>query len=210
MNAWHLFTRLGESQILLPAAVLVVLSLLRQREGRTLARRWLLALCAAVALTTVSKLAFIGWGVGSVALDFTGISGHAMFAAAIHPLLFGALVPSNRPRMRLLAVAVGGVLALLIGVSRVVVDAHSVSEVVAGTLLGASVGAMALGLGSVRLHVSPWLAPLIALWMFVAPAMAPRSQTHSMVTQLALKLSGHATPYTREALHARLAPQLLR
>jgi membrane-associated phospholipid phosphatase len=203
MSAWHLFTRLGESQILLPAAVLVVLALLRHADGRALAGRWLLLLCGAVALTTVSKLAFIGWGLGSVALDFTGISGHAMFAAAIHPLLFGALAPSDRPRMRVAAVAVGGLLALFIGVSRVVVDAHSVSEAVAGVLLGATVGAVALGLGRLRLGINPWVAPLVAVWLFAAPALAPRSQTHSMVTQLALKLSGHAVPYTREGLHAQ-------
>ena len=41
--------------------------------------------------TTASKVAFIGWGLGLSALDFTGISGHAMIASAVYPLLLGTL-----------------------------------------------------------------------------------------------------------------------
>jgi membrane-associated phospholipid phosphatase len=199
--AWHLFTRLGESQILLPAAALLVLSLLRQPGGRVLAQRWLLGLCCAVALTTTTKLAFIGWGIGSAALDFTGISGHAMFAAAIHPLLFGALLPASRPQARRFAVAAGVLLAALVAVSRVVVDAHSVSESVAGFVLGSAVGLLALQLGTLRLRLGAMLLPLTAVWLMATPWFVPPSQTHSMVIQLALKLSGHDQPFTREGLH---------
>ena len=194
-QAWHLFTRLGEAQILLPALLLLGLALLRRPAGRPLALWWAGALSAAALLTTVTKLAFIGWGIGWPALDFTGISGHAMFAAATYPLLLGVLAPA---RWRWPAVAAGAVLATLLGASRVVVDAHSVSESIAGVLVGGAASALALaraGLPSVRFSLAP--AAAAALWFAFTPAVAPPSNTHAMVTRLALALSGHEQPYRR-------------
>lgn len=152
----------------------------------------------ATLLTTASKVAFIGWGVGWPALNFTGISGHAMFAAAVYPLLLGTLSSRAGPTGRRLAVIAGSLLALLVGVSRMVIGAHSGSEVLAGLLLGRAASAAALAL--IRLPadlISPLIPAAVALWLALTPAHAPPSQTHSMVTQLSLKLSGHATPYTR-------------
>jgi hypothetical protein len=57
---WRVLSRLGEAQILLPAAALSILTLVRQRQGRPLAGQWLATLAVAVALTTASKVAFIG------------------------------------------------------------------------------------------------------------------------------------------------------
>ena len=84
---WHLLTRLGEMQILLPAALLAMLAMFRRPEARPLAGWWGVFLMTAALITTASKVAFMGWGLGSAELDFTGISGHAMFAAAVYPLL---------------------------------------------------------------------------------------------------------------------------
>jgi membrane-associated phospholipid phosphatase len=197
---WHQFTRLGEAQILLPAALLTMAVMLRQRPGRLLAAWWLGALAAAVLLTTITKVAFIGWGIGWPALDFTGISGHAMFAAAVYPLLLGALAP---PRLRWPAVALGAAVALAIGVSRLVIDVHSVSEVVAGLALGGAVSGGVLlrtGLlraGLLRAGLGGWLPVLALAWFTVTPGMAPPSQSYGLVTRLALALSGHPQPYVR-------------
>ena len=199
--AWHWLTRLGEAQILLPAALLAIAAMLRQPQGVPLASRWLVLLALAVGLTTASKVAFIGWGIGSQALDFTGVSGHAMFAAAVYPLLLGALAPQA---LRVPAVAAGAALALLVGVSRIPVQAHSVSEVVAGLLLGGAVSVLVLLRVPLRARLSPWLAPLAALWLALMPGVAPPSQSHAMVTRLALALSGHEVPHTRHEMHARL------
>ncbi len=93
---WLLLTRLGEAPILLPAAMLALWALSRHAAGRRLALGWLGSLGSAVFLTTATKVAFIGWGLGWPAIDFTGISGHAMFAAAVYPLLFGTWAPGTR------------------------------------------------------------------------------------------------------------------
>jgi len=195
LTLWHLFTRLGEAQILLPAALLAMALLLRQRPGRPLVAWWLATLAAAVLLTTITKVAFIGWGIGLPALDFTGISGHAMFAAAIYPLLLGTLAP---PRLRWPAVALGTVLAVAIGVSRLAVNAHSVSEVVAGLVLGGAVsGGVLARAGLLRVGLSAWVPVLALAWFTVTPSLAPPSNSHGLVTRLALALSGQPQPYVR-------------
>jgi membrane-associated phospholipid phosphatase len=202
VHPWQIFTRLGEIQLLLPAAALVCGLLLRQPAQRAVARAWLLRLAVAAALTTASKLAFIGWGWGWSMLDFTGISGHAMFAAAIYPVLFAALVPAQGRSGRQLGAAAGAFLALALGLSRLMVDAHSPSEVVAGFLVGAAAGRMAWRLGRQDLPGPGWLAPAVALWLLATPWVAPPSHSHSLVTRLALALSGQQRPYTRDDLRA--------
>lgn len=205
LHAWFVLTRLGEAQILLPAAVLVVLMLLRRPEGRPLAAWWVALTSLATLLTTASKVAFMGWGLGSATLDFTGISGHAMFAAAIYPLLFAALASHAPPAGRQIALACGCALAVIVGISRVKVGAHSSSEVVAGLVVGGAAGGVALVLGSLpRGLIGPSIPLLIGLWLAATPAYAPASQTHSMVIKLSLKLSGRPVPYTRHDLQRRL------
>jgi hypothetical protein len=39
-----------------------------------------------------------------------------------------------------------------------------------------------------------------ALWLTLTPATGPAVETHSLVTRLALELSGHERPYTRTDL----------
>ena len=201
---WLLLTRLGEAQVVLPCALLAAFVLRRKPDTRRLAVWWMLSLGAAVILTTASKLAFIGWGVGCAELDFTGISGHAMFAAAVYPLLFGTLLAPRAPRAGAgLAIAAGFGLALLVGISRVMIGVHSVSEVVAGLLLGSMVSVLALGLVRMpRLPTGPIVPVVLVVFVAWMPIHAPASMTHSAVTRLSLLLSGNKEPHTRaDMLH---------
>jgi membrane-associated phospholipid phosphatase len=205
---WQFLTRLGEAQVLLPAALLTALAVLRRPQARPLAARWLLLLGAGALFTTATKVAFFGWGVGWAELNFTGVSGHAMFAAAVYPVLFGALASSAPPKGRLLAIAGGCSLALLIGVSRIVVGAHSLSEVLAGCLVGGTVSALVLSAGHLpRTLVGPVLpvTVIVVVWLGLMPAHAPASTTHSAVIRLSLKLSGNSVPYTRGEMLRGLA-----
>jgi membrane-associated phospholipid phosphatase len=95
-------------------------------------------------ITTVTKVAFFGFGVGYAPLDYTGISGHAMFAAAVLPVLAGLVVGGSTPRRRLAAIGVGYLLAVLIAYSRLRVGAHSLSEALTGLMLGSLASALAL------------------------------------------------------------------
>lgn len=97
MTLWHLVTRLGESTLLMPCAAVVCASLWLgpARRDRRNAARWMVTFGLAVAIVVASKLAFMGWGIGSHALDFTGVSGHAMMSAALWPVLARLLVPDT-------------------------------------------------------------------------------------------------------------------
>lgn len=113
--AWRFITRLGEAQLLLPPLALV-LAWFRWRLGaRPVVLAWTGAIGVAAFITTVTKVAFLGWGVGSAELDFTGISGHAMFAAAVLPVLAAAAVATTPGAQR---VALVGAYALAAAVLR--------------------------------------------------------------------------------------------
>jgi membrane-associated phospholipid phosphatase len=135
-SLWHLLTRLGEMTLLMPAALLAALLLWHDDITRPLAQRWLTWLGVGALLTTATKLAFMGWGVGIAELDFTGVSGHAMFAAAIYPTLAVTLASRLSPLWQRVWLALGVLLAVAVGFSRIEVGAHSISEVIAGLAVG--------------------------------------------------------------------------
>lgn len=204
---WHQLTRLGELQLVLSVAAFAALVLIVRDRAWPLARRWLALLLLAIVLALVSKLAFIGWGIGWASLDFTGVSGHAMMSAAVYPLTLVVLASArSRPAARS-AFMLGLALALLVGVSRVAVGAHSWSEVCAAWLLGLSVTGWTL-----RRHGVPVArAGTPALFAMLVPALCITGvwamlawpspfNSHRVVTRLALALSGHAAPHTRAGL----------
>ena len=199
---WAQTTRLGEAQILLPAMLLALVWLARRPAGGRLALAWLGATVLAAVVTTASKIAFIGYGLGWAPLDFTGFSGHAMFAAAVLPLLLRlAAGPATRAgRGGVLALGYG--LALLVAVSRVQVGAHSASEAVAGFALGALASAWALRAGRwPALPLARWMPALLLAWAVLGVGGAPPSRTHDLVTRLALAVSGRPVAYQRWELH---------
>ena len=215
---WLAITRLGEAQILLPAFLAGALWLVcarpagargRLAEGnphahdhpaRRSALRWVAGITATTVVTTISKVAFLGFGYGIAAIDFTGFSGHSMFACSILPVI-GAIIAGRT------GTAVGVLLAALITYSRVNLGAHSWSEAITGMVLGAAAAGWTLSdylahPGAVR---APWWLPLLlVVWLALLPMRAPPSRTHSLVVAISLKLSGRHRPYTRFELLAGL------
>ncbi len=199
---WVQVSRLGEAQILLPAMALALLWLASQRGGGRLVLAWLAATVLAAAITTASKIAFIGYGIGWAPLDFTGFSGHAMFAAALMPVLLRLAAGPRTRAGRGLVLVVGYALALVVAVSRVLVGAHSPSEVVTGFALGAMASAWALRAGRwPALPLARWMPAVLLVWALLAVVGAPESRTHGLVTRLALAVSGRPHAYQRWELH---------
>jgi len=205
---WHYVTRLGEAGILLPLALAAVAWMVFGAGRGRDALRWMLSLAAAGLLTTITKVAYIGWGYGIATLDFTGISGHAVSASGILPMLAWAALMHRGPRLQRAGVAAGFALAALIAYSRLPVHAHSPVEVLCGFVLGSAVSIVSL-----RGLLDPWRpAPAVPIWLpaltvaglALMPLYAPPVHTHEMVTALSLQLSGHAKPYTRDDLRRRL------
>lgn len=199
---WHTVTRFGEAQLLLPALLAVTAWLALRAGAARVALVWLATTGVAALLTTASKVAFIGYGVGYAPLDFTGISGHAMFSAAILPLLARETVGAAHPRWHAPAVLAGLALAALVAVSRVKVHAHSPSECWIGFGLGAASSLLALRAAELPKASAPKkLVLIVGVWLAVAVAGAPPSRTHDWVTRLSVALADCAQPYTREAMH---------
>ncbi|UZN52308.1 phosphatase PAP2 family protein [Cupriavidus cauae] len=211
---WHLISRFGDAALLLPCAALLLLSLCHRGEWRA-ARDWCLAFAADAGLTLASKLAFIGWGIGVPALDFTGFSGHSMMAASVLPVLLHRLAPGRRPRLGWIAATLGASLALLVGYSRLPLGAHSLSEVVGGLALGFAVsGGYLLATAPRRRQRRPprWRrsrrAPLLLLigaLLLGVPASGAHAPTEQWIEQIALYLSGRARPFQREDWQRREA-----
>lgn len=204
LHIWHLVTRLGEAQILLPAAAMTMLALFVQAPTRRLALSWLALLVTAAFITTASKVAFIGWGVGWAAINFTGVSGHSMFAAAIYPVLMVTFLSAPLRGRHRLSLALGCALALLVGVSRIEVGAHSWSEVLAGWAVGGAVSGAALTISRASaLSIRPLVPVLLLAWLAVMPFELNASPTHSLVIRLAVAMSGNDRPFQRSDLLCR-------
>jgi membrane-associated phospholipid phosphatase len=197
VSAWISVTALGSVGVMGPVALIVAAWLaVGYRWKYSVA--WLALLGAASGLVALSKIAFIGWGIGVRHLDFTGVSGHALMSTAVLPVaMFVALLPA-RGAWRAIGVALGLLLGVWVGVSRVVLDAHSVSEVVAGCALGAVVALafvwFAWRAESGRLAPAPVAASLAAVVVALHGVPVP---TQQWITEIALGLSGHERPYVR-------------
>lgn len=208
LKIWHVLTRLGEAEILLPAAVLTAITLFARLETRRLALSWMVLITTAALVTTASKVAFIGWGVGWADINFTGVSGHAMFAAAIYPILMMTFVFGEVRGSHRISLALGCALALLVGLSRIKVGAHSWSEVLAGLAMGGGVSALALAMSRLSAIVIQPLVPLVLMaWVAVTPFQLQASRSHSLVTRLALTMSGNDKPFKRSDMLRRARQQ---
>ena len=165
---------------------------------------WILIFGAASLLVLLSKLAFMGWGIGSARFNFTGISGHTMLAAAVWPVGLWLMAARGSHRLRV-GLAVGGwVLAAGIGLSRLAIYAHSWSEVSSGFLLGVATSAGFLALQRRVAH--PSLRGSLVLLTLLLPLVQQQpgeaAPTHGLLERVAIRLSGSERPFTRDDLHA--------
>ncbi|SAK96184.1 PAP2 family protein [Caballeronia fortuita] len=203
VSAWISVTALGSVGVMGPVALIVAAWLAIGYRWKY-AGAWLGLLGAASGLVALSKIAFIGWGIGVRHLDFTGISGHALMSTAVLPVaIFVALLPA-RGAVRAAGVMLGLLIGTWVGVSRVVLDAHSVSEVVAGCALGAVVALAFVWIAwraeAGKLAPMPVAASLAAVVVALHGVPVP---TQHWITEIALGLSGHERPYVRASWKAK-------
>lgn len=197
---WTTLTHFGASSVIAPTLLLLFASLWWGGERPT-AWRYAFALAAAVTVTLTSKLMFYGWGIGIAAINFTGVSGHTLLASAVLPLVLGRVRSKPAQAFNRWGVAAGVALSAAVGVSRVVLGAHSVSEIVAGWALGWAVSWVALASlqGGARALLAARLVPLCLL-MALNTTTATYLRSHDIEVQLALVLSGNGKPFARHHL----------
>ncbi|UID77458.1 phosphatase PAP2 family protein [Stenotrophomonas maltophilia] len=181
-DVWRTLSALGDSRWLLPMALVLLFTL--PRADARLKWRWLLALAVTAGITLASKLAFMGWGIGIKSIDFTGVSGHAAMSSAVYPVVAGLLAGPGR-RARATGLMFGAILATAIAWSRVPLYAHTLSEVIAGLMLGLGCSAPAL------CALPPSKCPggrnllLSVLIGLMLPLSLPDLSTHQLVKALA-------------------------
>lgn len=209
---WHGLTWLGDSGLLLPAAVLIALWLMSARRTWPAAGLWVVTFGLASLLVLLSKLAFLGWGIGSARMNFTGISGHTMLTAAVWPVALWLVASRGSHRLRVGLAVAGWTLALGIGISRLAIYAHSWSEVTTGFLLGLAASASFLALQRRMAHpsVRTSLVVLTLLLPLIHQQPGHAAPTQGLLERMAVRLAGIERPYTRADLHAeiRSAPVL--
>ena len=184
--------------VLGPAGVAIAVWLLVSKQWR-LVLGWSLWYGGGMLLVVLSKLAFIGWGLGSAEFDFTGFSGHAMRAGAVFPVLMYVVLQRAPRSWRLAGVLFGVAYAVLVAISRVVVHAHSVSEAVSGCVLGLAMafGFMWQARGAVNFAVSHALALASLALMVLITFKAEPMPTEDWLQKIALRLSGHERIFSR-------------
>ena len=163
---------------------------------------WMLAMTAGVVVVLAGKIAFIGWGWGSASLNFTGISGHTMLASSIFPVWMGWLLAGPTRRFSLYGVVLGLAIGAVVGWSRLVLGAHSPSEVVLGWLLGLAISLVACKAMKGQSPSRGWAMPAVVLLLLsFSPSLSGYLPTHQWEVRVALMLSGHARPYVRQDLY---------
>jgi len=205
MTIWTLITDFGDSAVMLPAAVAIALWLAAGGAWRA-SLAWLGTFGSGAALVVATKLAFIGWGIGSAWLNFTGISGHTTLATAVTLTAIHLLTRGLPTPLRLGLMAAGLVGALAIALSRLALEAHSLSEVAAGLALGSLIAggfvATSRRLPAPRLTPGVMVAALAAV---VVLMHGHEAASQNLITHLALYLSGHGEAYTRALYSAGIA-----
>lgn len=198
---WLVITHLGAAGIMLPMLLMITAGL--WLAGQTSAVvTWTLAMTAGAVVVLASKVAFIGWGWGSASLNFTGISGHTMLAASIFPVWMGWLLAGPGRRFSLYGVALGLAIGAVVGWSRLVLGAHSPSEVILGWFLGMGISLVACKAIRGQVPSQGWdkLVAVLLLLTF-SPSLSSYLPTHKWEVRVALALSGHARPYVRHDLY---------
>lgn len=215
MIPWNAITFIGDSIVLLPAAALVLTWMVLGGAWR-MAFWWGLLFGLGLSLVAATKIAFIGWGFGFGYLDYTGLSGHAMRAAAVLPILGWAVQAGWSVRRdgkpRLFTVGLGAVAGVIVTISRIVLHEHSISEAVFGWALGSVIALGFLALAQTESHPrrNPWVVALFMVAMLPASHAEP-APTNRWITAAALYLSGHDRPYVRrDSRHWEIAATVRR
>ncbi|HHG8774841.1 TPA: phosphatase PAP2 family protein [Raoultella planticola] len=203
---WQWVSFFGDSTVLLPSAAALFIVLFLRTPSRQLAWQWGLLFGITGAIVCASKLAFMGWGLGIRELDFTGFSGHSALSSAFWPIFLWLLSARGTSSLRRASILAGYSLAGLVGYSRLVIHAHSTSEVIAGLFLGACGSALFLLLQTRASHVADarlsWggLLSLIVIPVVLLNT-GTKAPTQSLLGEIAVKIGPLEKPFTRADLH---------
>lgn len=190
MEYWEHFTRLADTNLTIPAAAVLTVWLLCARTWRT-CLLWCALFGGGLFLVAATKIAYAGWGIGIAAIDFKGFSGHAMRAASLAPVLMHVLLQRRSRPVLVAGVACGVLFALGIGISRLVLQVHSASEVVTGWMLGFAIAWLFIRFCAHHPAIAFDRRSLTLATLFLLPLLILKpAPTESWIVRIAIALAG--------------------
>lgn len=199
---WPLITFLGDSNFTLPCAALLFLWLAYNSRWRQ-ALHWGWWFGLTMLIVAVSKILFMAWNIAPPLLNFTGISGHSASAAMLYLGMALMLSQARGAGRRLFYLSVAVLLVAAIAISRLILGAHSLSEVIAGV----GIGAFAVFLFSTALPPSGRqrdAPPLkgtqlmaVSMLLFLLLIDGRPAPTQTILEKIAQALSGQTQAYER-------------
>lgn len=204
--SWKTLTYFGDSMLLIPTAVIIALVLPWKSDNRQTVWYWLLAFGLAGLIVSVSKILFLGFGIGSARFNFTGFSGHSAMSATLWPVMMWLISGRWSPRWRIVTIGIGYVIPLMVGFSRLVIHAHSKSEVLAGLMLGFTLSTAFL-LTQRRTALKGFSLPQVGVAFLVPLLLLGHGRvatTQQFLERFSANLAGLEKPFTRADLLRRL------
>jgi hypothetical protein len=195
MTLSTLMINVGHTAVMLPAAAAIAAWLIAARAWqRSLC--WCVMFAAGLSIVALSKIAFLGWELGIPSLDFYALSGHALRATAVLPVLFFVVLHSASPPWRTGGVVVGIGVSVFLGALLVQFQLHTASEVTASFLLGivVSLGYLRIAMAFPAPRINRWTVAASMLVFAVVFSLKPSSITHRLA-DVALYLSGREHLY---------------
>ena len=202
IRIWQAWTYLGDGAVLLPCAALLFVWLMAAPATRRSGGWWLVAVLLVCGGVALSKLLYMVSGWHPAGWNFIGLSGHAALSFLFFPAAAALVTGRNKNALRLVAVALGGCLALAISVSSWVLRDHSLAEIALGALWGALVAAVFLAITWRHVAQAPLRSNWVAVGLLLLMIVAYRYQLPStrILSGIALQTSGHTSIHTRTDL----------
>lgn len=195
MTQWKLIIDIGHTAVMLPVAAAIAAWLIAGGAWKR-ALCWCLVFAAGLSLVALSKIAFLGWDAGIPSLEFKALSGHALCATAVIPVLFFVMLQGTSISSRRGGVVFGFCVCVALGVLLVHFKFHTASEVIASFMLGTfiSLGYMRIATALPAPGIHRWTVPLSVIVFVLVFSVKPSFITHRLV-DVALHLSGRDRPY---------------
>lgn len=196
MDLWAPLIHLGDAALTMPLAAGMAAWLIASRAYR-LALSWSVAFAGGALLVGASKIAYMAWGVGWLALDFKALSGHATGASAVMPMLYYLMLAPHGAAARLAGLACGSGLGLTVAAALVAHCHHSPAEAMAGWLTGTAVASIAVRAGGTPPALRPF-AGMLAFVLVIAGGVWLMQWAHLgyWMIKAARLLSGHERVFT--------------
>ncbi|MDP9705012.1 phosphatase PAP2 family protein [Rahnella aceris] len=198
---WNILTYFGDSMLILPTGITLALFMLWKADNPATALIWLTIMGVSGLAVSISKLLFLAWGIGSSTFNFTGFSGHTTMSATLWPVIFWLIGQRFQPDRRRLMIIAGYLIAIIVGMSRLALHAHSVSEVISGLILGSLCSIIFLYTQNERDMRYFTFTPLVILLILPLSLMSfgRKAPTQQFIEHIATQITGEQ-PWTRAKL----------